>query len=615
MKRRATLKSLSALPLMTWLDQNFAQIKPIESNTLPWNRAQSIIEQLSKPLSFPNRIYDIVGFGALPCETMEVKGCISDHESGLIETPRDGSFNCFAAINQAIETCHRDGGGQVLIPRGNWYCAGPIILRSNVHLHLSKSCHVFFSNSPQDYAKHGDFDCGENGKLSLTRWQGNDCLNFSSMIYAIDQHNIAITGEDWSSILDGQGGVPFKNGQGCWWDWKESMRVAQTTAPQTSNRTLKFKSHADNLEIFNKLSTHLSLEEKKSILGLNTKGISDENLLPALSEARVPVEKRVFGLGHKLRPCMINLVNCKQVLLEGYQLTQSPFWQHHPINCQSVQYRRVYANSLGPNSDGFDPESCDQVLIEDCTFNTGDDCIAIKAGKNLDTQLGPSQNIVIQHCVMQSGHGGVTLGSEMSAGINNVFVQDLLMENINWRTNPLNTAIRLKTNMNRGGSLNDLYVRRVSIPNGVQTTPSFYKSLPTSPYPQGTVSSSAGAVITIDCDYAAVNDSIRTRPPSVSRVEISEVMVGNVSTKNGEHSCYRPILILGPLKESYNGNQANVAVASVSDISISNCDFGSPVMKDEPFFLHNVKSLSLNKVIVDGHAYTALLHSKDQAGR
>ena len=178
---------------------------------------------------------------------------------------------------------------------------------------------------------------------------------------------------------------------------------------------------------------------------------------------------------------MIQLIGCTNVLLQGYQVTNTPFWQHHPVHCRNIVIRRVHANSLGPNNDGFDPEACDQVLIEQCTFDTGDDCIAIKAGKNNDTQYGPTQNIVIQNCTMQSGHGAVTLGSEMAGGIQNVFAQNLVFQNINWATNPLNTAIRLKTNMNRGGYLRNFYVRHVSIPNGVQTSPSFYASLPGSP--------------------------------------------------------------------------------------------------------------------------------------
>ena len=144
---------------------------------------------------------------------------------------------------------------------------------------------------------------------------------------------------------------------------------------------------------------------------------SDEKFLPALSEAGVPVEKRIFGLGHYLRPCMVEFIDCDHVLMQGYQVINTPFWIHHPVDCRRVHFSKVRMESIGPNSDGFDPESCDTVLVDGCWFNTGDDCIAIKAGKNLDTNYGPTRNVVIQNSVMNSGHGAVTLGSEMSAGI------------------------------------------------------------------------------------------------------------------------------------------------------------------------------------------------------
>jgi len=237
MKRRVTLKALGAMPWLTWQANLLAQNKPTSNNTSPWLYAQSIIDQLSTAMKFPDQTFDIRLYGAQPCETTTINGLISDHETGEIDTPQDGSPDCRQAISKAIEACHQAGGGKVLFPSGNWYCAGPIVLLSNVHLHLAKNCHIFFSNDPRDYAKFGDYDCKENGRLSLTRWQGNDCLNFSSMIYAIGQHNIAITGEDWSSILDGQGGVPFKSTQGCWWDWKESMRHKDATTTETTMTT------------------------------------------------------------------------------------------------------------------------------------------------------------------------------------------------------------------------------------------------------------------------------------------------------------------------------------------------------------------------------------------
>jgi polygalacturonase len=304
---------------------------------------------------------------------------------------------------------------------------------------------------------------------------------------------------------------------------------------------------------------------------------------------------------------MIQLIGCTNVLLEGYQVTQAPFWVHHPVHCRNIVIRKVHANSLGPNSDGFDPESCDYVLVDSCTFNSGDDCIAIKAGKNLDTQYGPSQNIVIQKCTMQSGHGAVTLGSEMAGGIQNVFAQDLVFQNINWATNPLNTAIRLKTNMNRGGYLRNFYVRNVSIPNGVQTSPSFYATLPGSPIESRTVATAAGAVVTFDCDYTPRADNVRIRPPQVSNVHISNVRVGNVTKGGKQVSCYQAIVILGPVASDYNGVQPVPAVWPVSGVTISDCDFGNPVNAAQPFYLYNVKSLTLKNVTVGGRVHNTTL--------
>ena len=592
MNRRQLLQSLSSvgLPGLGLTNMAFANLHNKDEN--PWAKADAIVKRLRKPLQFKNKTYDILNFGAQTCSLRDVKGEVAHHEFGSISTPDLNAFDCRESITKAINECHQSGGGKVIIPKGNWYCAGAIILKSNVHVHLESGARIYFSNSPQDYAKHGDFDCGVNGKLSLTRWQGNDCLNFTSMIYAYGQHNIALTGEDWSSILDGQGGTPFINEEGNWWSWKSGTNQGQGD--------IKLMSVASSNEnTFNRLALGLDEKTKTAIAGSDNKWLADEYFLPSLSEAKIKKELRVFGLGHYLRPCLINLVNCTNVYLSGYQLTNSPFWQHHPINCKNLYIHNVYCNSLGPNSDGFDPESCDQVLVEKCTFDTGDDCIAIKAGKNLDTSMGPSQNMVIQNCTMQSGHGGVTLGSEMSGGIQNIYVQDILMENKNWKTNPLNTAIRLKTNMNRGGFLKNFYVRRISLPNGVQTTPSFYKSLPNSPIDSKIVPTAAGSIVTFDCDYSPTKDNIRSRPPVIENIHISDVRASNVTTAKGSFSCYQPILILGPVKESFNGQNLAKAFHAVDRVFISNCDFGDCVNVQQPIFLHNVKSLTLKNVKIN----------------
>ena len=135
-------------------------------------------------------------------------------------------------------------------------------------------------------------------------------------------------------------------------------------------------------------------------------------------------------------------------------------WLLHPLLCQNVIVRKVTLASHGPNNDGCDPESCRDVLIEKCTFDTGDDCIAIKSGRGRDGRQAavPSENIVIRDCQMKDGHGGVVLGSEMSGGIRNVYVENCKMGSPN-----LVRAIRLKSNSSRGGFLENLFVRNIAV--------------------------------------------------------------------------------------------------------------------------------------------------------
>ncbi|MBA4094903.1 MAG: endopolygalacturonase, partial [Candidatus Accumulibacter sp.] len=123
----------------------------------PWARAQGIIDQFRKPLVFPKRDFVITAYGAEPCETIMVTGYVADHEEGKLSTPAPGARDCHAAIAAAIAACNAAGGGRVVIPAGNWLVKGPIVLKSNVNVHLAKGAHVYFSNDPEDFAKYGDY--------------------------------------------------------------------------------------------------------------------------------------------------------------------------------------------------------------------------------------------------------------------------------------------------------------------------------------------------------------------------------------------------------------------------------------------------------------------------
>jgi polygalacturonase len=170
---------------------------------------------------------------------------------------------------------------------------------------------------------------------------------------------------------------------------------------------------------------------------------------------------------------------------------------------------------------------------------------------------------------------------------------------VHWDSDPLGTAIRMKANMNRGGFLRHFYVRDVTVPNGVKTTAGFYRPLEGSAVPPKTASTSGGAVITIDCDYAPSDDSVRTRPPAVSNVRIENMRVGNVKSGGGEFSCYQAMVILGPVATSFNG-PAGTPILPLTDITISDSDFGTPRNGEQPWFIHNVKGLSLRNVRIAG---------------
>ena len=237
--------------------------------------------------------------------------------------------------------------------------------------------------------------------LVLTHWEGNELMNYASFLYAHDQENIGITGK---GTIDGNAD------QEHWWPWKSKR--------------------------------------------------DDRERLHEMAETNVPVRERVFGPGHYLRPQFIQPMRCKNILIEGVRLLNSPMWQVTPLLCTNVTVKDLYISAFGPNTDGCDPESCTDVLIDNCFFNTGDDCIAIKSGRNADGRRlhAPSENLIIRNCHMKNGHGGVTVGSEISGGCRNVFA-----ENCNMDSPELNIAIRIKNNAMRGGLLENIHARNITV--------------------------------------------------------------------------------------------------------------------------------------------------------
>src|SRR4030095_1199301 len=179
-----------------------------------------------------------------------------------------------------------------------------------------------------------------------------------------------------------------------------------------------------------------------------------------MMEDGVPVKDRVMGEGSYLRPNFIQPYRCKNVLIEGVKIVNSPMWEVHPVLCENITVRGVKISSHGPNNDGCDPESCTDVLIENCEFDTGDDCIAIKSGRNADGRRlkAPTQNIIVRNCRMRDGHGGITVGSEITGGVRNLFAENCRLD-----SPYLDHALRVKNNAMRGGLLENLHFRKLEV--------------------------------------------------------------------------------------------------------------------------------------------------------
>ena len=237
--------------------------------------------------------------------------------------------------------------------------------------------------------------------LVKTRYESVDIMNFSPLIYAYQCDNIKITGK---GTLDGQAQR--------WWTWARGNPSTNIMRQYVNDRDGKF-----------------------------------------------PLEQRVFGETHPgYRTCFIEPYECKHVVIEGVTLRQSPFWNIHPLYSEDVIVRDVTVFGDGPNTDGCDPDSSKRVLIEKCNFTTGDDCIAIKSGRDGDgiRKNATCENITIRDCIMKGGHGAVTMGSETSAGIKHVFAE-------NCKVDGPDSAIRLKSTRGRGGGIEDVFIKNMQV--------------------------------------------------------------------------------------------------------------------------------------------------------
>ena len=233
----------------------------------------------------------------------------------------------------------------------------------------------------------------------LTRWEGTELYNYSPFIYAYHSTNIAITGK---GTIDGNSKNSFAT-------WKPKQKQAQQRLRKMGNDG-------------------------------------------------VPVNQRVFGAGSWLRPSMIQPYGCSNVLIDGITILDAPFWVIHPALSQNVIVRNVTVESWNANNDGCDPDASTDVLIENCLFNTGDDAVAIKSGRDQDGwRIGrATENVIVRNCDMRSKANGLCIGSEMSGSVRNIFME-------NCRIGNAGATVYFKSNLDRGGTIENVFVRDVTV--------------------------------------------------------------------------------------------------------------------------------------------------------
>lgn len=330
----------------------------------------------------------------------------------------DGVTKNTQAFADAIEAVSKKGGGKIVVPRGIWL-TGPIILKSNINLHVEEGALVLFSRDFDDYP------------LIQTSFEGLETYRCISPIYGKDLENIAITGD---GIIDGNGDAwrPVKKSKMTSSQWKELINSGGV------------------------------LNQKGDIWYPSEKALKGATM----SEMNVPEELKTKedheAIKDFLRPVMVSLVKCNKVMLDGPTFQNSPAWNLHPLMCENVTLRNLTVRNpwYSQNGDGLDLESCKNSVVYNNSFDVGDDAICIKSGKNEDGRRRgmPTENLIVKNNVVYHGHGGFVVGSEMSGGVKNVHVSNCTFIGTD-------IGLRFKSTRGRGGVVENIYISDIDMIN------------------------------------------------------------------------------------------------------------------------------------------------------
>ncbi len=340
------------------------------------------------------------------------KDTISIKKFGAVS---DGYFLNTKSINDAINACNKKGGGVVLIPSGLWL-SGPVVIKSNVNLHLAAGATLLFTNDKSQYP------------LIKANWEGLPQMRNQSPISATGATNIAITGK---GVIDGNGEA-----------WR-AVKMDKLTESQWKKKVA---------------SGGVLSDDKKT--WYPSEQFMKGSKMPANPGMINPEKDMAFYESIKdfLRPNLLLITNCKIILLEGVTFQNSPAWCLHPLMSEHLTVRNISVKNpwYAQNGDGIDVESCKNVLIENSVFDVGDDALCMKSGRDAEgrKRAMPTENVIIRGCTVYSSHGGFVIGSEMSGGARNIFVSNCTFIGSD-------IGLRFKSTRGRGGVVENIFIRDI----------------------------------------------------------------------------------------------------------------------------------------------------------
>jgi polygalacturonase len=398
----------------------------------------------------------------------------------------DGKTKATAAVKKAIDAAAAAGGGTIVFSGGT-FLSGPIHLKSNITLYIDAGTVLKFSSDPDDYLP-----------MVRSRWEGTEVVNLSPLIYGDKVENVAITGR---GLIDG-------NGEPWWKTYNELKEQLGKPVAKPNKWQAEFAR-------------------------LNT------------ARADWPDERRWLENGF-LRPPLIQILDCKNLSISDVTIKNPPFWTINPVYCDGVNIRGIRVDNPedSPNTDGIDPESSRNVHISDSYLSTGDDCIAIKSGRDVQgRKVGrPVENVTITNCTMVRGHGGVSIGSEMAGGARRIAVSNCVFQDTQ-------RGIRIKTTRGRGNVVEDVRVTNIvvrDLKHEAVALDMFYTAAPPEPVSErtphvrnvhisGITGTARGAGVVLGLDEARIDD--------VTLTDIDIAAESGLMIRNADHVTLRSVRI------------------------------------------------------------------------